>query len=344
MEQKPALIFDLDGTLWDACKPIAESWTIVGRKYFSDGYEITPEMARTQMGRTMDEIASSITLGEIDPVKGKQFIDECFAYEVEYLIDHPGSLFEGELEALRKLKDAGYPLYIVSNCQSGYIENFLPLAPDLFLDHMCWSDTKQDKNVTIRALMQRHGIEHAIYIGDTEKDGVETRKAGLPFCFAAYGFGQTDIYDGKADSFPALFEELERICRLFWPNENKTKSSEEDSKYLNSEQIKAIHLFLREGGFDLPRQTELMAMIDAYVQENGTADVEYDKAMELYRNTIALFSDQYDFSKETKALWSIALPFEIGALFLLLGLETFDNLSTLDSPMLASAFDKHNEA
>lgn len=344
MKTKPALIFDLDGTLWDACKSVGESWTIVGRQYFSGDYEITAEMARSQMGRTMDQIAASITLGEIEPEARKRFIDDCFAYEVEYLRNHPGQLFENELETLTKLKEAGYPLYIVSNCQSGYIENFLPLAPGLFLDHMCWSDTKKEKSVTIRALMERHGIERAIYIGDTDQDGVATRDAGLPFCFAAYGFGTTELYDGKADSFTQIFDEVEKICRLFWPDETAESQTIQESKYLNSEQIKELHLFLREGTFDLPRQTELMTMIDGYVRENGTADLEYEKAMELYRDTLSLLSDQYEYSQEAKALWSIALPFEIGALFLLLGIETFENLSNLDSPMLASAFQKHNKA
>ena len=49
-----------------------------------------------------------------------------------------GELYEDVTEGLHKLREK-YELFIVSNCQSGYIENFLVQngVEKLFKDHLC---------------------------------------------------------------------------------------------------------------------------------------------------------------------------------------------------------------
>ena len=186
---KPALIFDLDGTLWDATVQVAESWNIVGRKYFGPDYFVSDEKVRGLMGKTMQEIAEALTPENAEIEHLQDFVDECFYFERVYLQDHPGVPFPHEIEALVELKK-DFDLYIVSNCQSGYIENFLNIVPEnLFFGHRCWSDTQKEKHHTIRLLMDDYGIKEAIYVGDTEKDESAAHLAGLPFVFAAYGFG-----------------------------------------------------------------------------------------------------------------------------------------------------------
>ena len=199
-----ALIFDLDGTLWDAVHQVAESWNIVGRKYFGPDYFVSDEQVRGMMGKTMKEIGEALTPVYADIPNLQDFIDECFSYEREYLEDHPGELFPKEIEVLTELSQK-YDLYIVSNCQAGYIENFTPLAPKgLIKGHRCWSDTRKDKQFTIRLLMEQFGIEKAIYIGDTAKDEAASRAAEVGFIHAAYGFGTALSPDAVASSFEDL--------------------------------------------------------------------------------------------------------------------------------------------
>ena len=201
---KPALIFDLDGTLWDASVQVAESWNIVGRKYFGPDYFVSDEVVRGLMGKTMQEIAIALTPENANPEIINDFVDECFYFERVYLQDHPGIPFPGEIDALLDLKK-DFDLYIVSNCQSGYIENFINIVPEgLFLGHRCWSDTQKEKHFTIRLLMDDYGIEKAIYIGDTEKDETATHLAGLPFVFAAYGFGTAKSPEATIHSLSEL--------------------------------------------------------------------------------------------------------------------------------------------
>ena len=52
-----ALIFDLDGTLWDSTEAVAESWSECGKKYFGENFSISKEDVRFQMGKPMEEIA-----------------------------------------------------------------------------------------------------------------------------------------------------------------------------------------------------------------------------------------------------------------------------------------------
>ena len=213
--ERPALIFDLDGTLWDACVPVGEAWTIVGRRYFGEDYLVSAEMAKSQMGRTMDEIGKNLSYPGLDEDRMKAFMKECFDYEVEYLKDHPGALFEDEIIVLNSLKKTGFRLFIVSNCQCGYIENFLPLVEGIFEDYLCFGDTLSPKNVTIRELMKKHQLKDAIYIGDTDRDEVATRLAGLRFIHAAYGFGNANNPDGVVRQFGEYPIVLSEICKDF---------------------------------------------------------------------------------------------------------------------------------
>lgn len=53
-----------------------------------------------------------------------ELLDKCGEYENEYLSGHGAVLYPGVEETFARLKEK-YELYIVSNCQSGYIEAFL---------------------------------------------------------------------------------------------------------------------------------------------------------------------------------------------------------------------------
>lgn len=213
---KVALIFDLDGTLWDSTKVVAESWGKCGKKYFGDSFSLAEKEVRAQMGLPMSEIAENIATLTPDPKKGRAWAKEAFAYEVEYLFDHPGSLFPKEEETLEELKRRGYALFIMSNCQKGYIEDYLRTLkhPELFRDHLCYEDTLLPKSGSIRLLMDKHKIKQASYIGDTAGDEEQARLAGIPFFFASYGFGKALFPDETLGEFVDVIPAAERTFGL----------------------------------------------------------------------------------------------------------------------------------
>ena len=101
-----------------------------------------------------------------------------------------------------------YPLYIVSNCQDGYIESFLTahLMSDFFKDTECWGRTFLSKGESNKILMERNGLKNPVYVGDTAGDA----KSAIDFIYAEYGFGDVskDCYVAKIESFAELAEIL----------------------------------------------------------------------------------------------------------------------------------------
>ena len=69
---------------------------------------------------------------------------------------------------------------------------------------MCFGDTGASKGVTIRKLMERHGITDAAYIGDTQGDYEATLEADIPFIWAKYGFGTPEGYVAAIERFEDL--------------------------------------------------------------------------------------------------------------------------------------------
>ena len=137
----------------------------------------------------------------------------CTAQEDRFLKEDPcQGDFPGVRETLRALKQH-YRLFVVSNCDCGYPELMMEKLglQDVFEGHMCHGDTGLPKGDTILALMERHVIEDAVYIGDTQGDLEASRRAGIPFIFCAYGFGSPESWDGKIDDFRQLPELLKTL-------------------------------------------------------------------------------------------------------------------------------------
>ena len=70
--------------------------------------------------------------------------------------------------------------------------------------HLCFGDTGTEKGQTIQQLMHRHNITSAVYIGDTQGDYEATLVAGIPFVFAAFGFGSPAGWAARVEDFRQL--------------------------------------------------------------------------------------------------------------------------------------------
>lgn len=187
---KKAILFDLDGTLWDSAQAVTDSWNEMIRTFPEIDYEMTVEKMYSLMGKTMEEIAYEF-FNTVSKERAVELLNICMEYENKYIEKHGGIVFDGVEETLAKLKE-DYFLAIVSNCQVGYIEAFLEYhhLGQYFDDTESYGNTMKDKGSNIRLLVDRNGIEQAVYVGDTLGDYNSTKKAGLPFIHAAYGFGK----------------------------------------------------------------------------------------------------------------------------------------------------------
>lgn len=202
---RPAVIFDMDGTLWDASAQIVLSWNKTIDGFPQIWEEITLERLQAELGKPMDAIAVSL-FPWLSYERAVELMEICAEDENRYLGTYGAVLYEG-LEDTLKILCREYDLYIVSNCQKGYIEAFLRYYgfEKYFCDLECYGNTLQGKSSNIRRLMERNHISSAIYIGDTQGDADACADAKIPFVFAAYGFGDVK----KEDMFSQINTLLE---------------------------------------------------------------------------------------------------------------------------------------
>lgn len=183
------IIFDVDGTLWDATDSIVESWNLAIAEHTDLKLRMTAEFMQTLFGKTMTEIADA-AFPMLTKEERTRVIELCFTYENRHLETHPGNVYDGVAEVFETLA-AKTDLFIVSNCQCGYVEVFLKSSGlDRYIkDHLCFGDTCVSKGKTLRILMEKNHLTDVVYIGDTLGDANACREAEIPFIFAEYGFG-----------------------------------------------------------------------------------------------------------------------------------------------------------
>lgn len=203
------IIFDLDGTLWDAREPIAESWNVILKRHPEIVREtISIKDLNSCMGLPMYDIAAKLFPHE-EPGVRNALMDELCSFENEYLAQTGGVLYPELKETLFELSKK-YSLFIVSNCQDGYIESFLSahFMSDFFKDTECWGRTRVSKGESNKILIERNGLRNPVYVGDTSGDLQSAIDAGIDFIYAAYGFGQVEEYSDRIDKFSDLIKIL----------------------------------------------------------------------------------------------------------------------------------------
>ena len=194
----------MDGTLWDSAAEVAESWNETVKRAGYDRKPITVKDIQSVMGKTMDVIAR-ILFPDLEEVERQKLLAQCGEEENEYLRIHGATLYPDIRRTMEQLKKK-YHLYIVSNCQSGYIEAFLDYYKqhDLIEDTECYGNNEKSKGENIALLYRRNALDDAVYVGDIQGDYDASMDAGVKFIHAAYGFGTIE------DKVP----EIHKFCEL----------------------------------------------------------------------------------------------------------------------------------
>ena len=209
--EKSGIIFDMDGTLWDSAKAVADSWTEVVAREYTPERVITEEEIKSVMGLTMDKLAARI-FPELPEEKRLQLLEVCGKEENEYLRTHGAIVYPQVEETFQKLKEK-YHLYIVSNCQSGYIEAFLEYYGygKYIEDTECYGNNGLVKGENIRKVAERNHLTKAVYVGDIQGDYDASMQAGVEFIHAGYGFGTVDANVPEIAAFAELPEVVKSI-------------------------------------------------------------------------------------------------------------------------------------
>lgn len=183
-----AVIFDLDGTLWNASETSAIGFNR-GLKQLGSKQIITKEEVEAVAGKPYRECLEIL----IEPFGvDMDRIEEVLNREEEAAVQELGGvLYRGVEEILEKLSSK-IDLYIISNCQQEYLELFLDRyhVRKFFKAYDCHGMSNRPKDQMIRDMVEQFHLEHVLYVGDTEGDKKSAALAGIPFVHALYGFNK----------------------------------------------------------------------------------------------------------------------------------------------------------
>lgn len=193
----------MDGTLWDGVECYAQGFNDffkihnIKRSYTrNDLYEF--------MGLEEDKYLA-VTLPEFSYEKRKSMYKDIIDFQYKRIKSDGGLLFDGVKEGLSILSQK-YKLFIVSNCPEFTIHYFMEWAEigKNITDTMSHGMNFRPKHENISHLIAKYNLKNPIYVGDTDSDRKQSEMAQIPFVFVDYGFGKTENYDLKFDSFTEL--------------------------------------------------------------------------------------------------------------------------------------------
>ena len=205
------LIFDLDGTLWDASTSCAMAWNSALKKTNIENIEVTEEMVSGFSGKLLETIFAE-NFQFVSPEKLNELAIVYEKEEAVFMKMLGGDLYPGIKEEVPHLAKT-FGLFIVSNCMKGYIENFLHFhrLESYFTDYTCSGITGRPKVENIATLIARNKLLNPVYIGDTKGDFDAAVQNKIPFIYARYGFGHVDDASLFIDDMSELEQVIARI-------------------------------------------------------------------------------------------------------------------------------------
>lgn len=194
------MIFDMDGTLWDAIPSYCRVWNATFGALGIDR-RVDYDDLRPLMGKPLEEIYTAVKApgGE---TSRKRFMELLAHNEAEMMPRLGGRLYDGAEATLRELRRRGVRLFMVSNCSATGLRNFLDFTGLGYVmeDVLSLGATGRDKEMNLRYLRGRYNLKSPVYVGDVQSDCDSTHAAGMKFVWATYGFGDVTDADARIDS------------------------------------------------------------------------------------------------------------------------------------------------
>lgn len=203
------IIFDVDGTLWNSTPIVEKAWNQALKDNGYGDISVTAKQLQGLFGLPMPDIINAI-MPEVPQDEQAAFAPRCYEYEHKYLEKEAGILYPQICETIRELA-VKHKIFIVSNCQAGYIELFLRKSGlgDVITDHICLGDNDLLKADNIRYIVKKHDLKAPVYVGDIQGDANSSYEAGVEFIHAAYGFGRVDRYYAKINKPRELIDVID---------------------------------------------------------------------------------------------------------------------------------------
>ncbi|MEV8465284.1 HAD-IA family hydrolase [Fluviibacterium sp. DFM31] len=220
----PTVVFDLDGTLADTSGDLIAAANVVFRGR-GLGDLLNPKADQSTAfrgGRAM----LSLGFGRAGPGYGADDIKAGYPILLEAYgaaIDTHSCLYPGALEAVTRLRSAGYRTAICTNKPEGLARQLVDRlgVADLF-DALVGADTypvRKPDPLPFRESVRLAGGDpaRAVLIGDTETDRETARAAGIPCILVTFGPDGMGVSDLAPEALLNGYGDLETVLAPLLP-------------------------------------------------------------------------------------------------------------------------------
>jgi phosphoglycolate phosphatase len=199
------ILFDLDGTLVDTAPDLlgALNHVLTGMALAPVSLDAVAEMighgARAMIETGLKTQGAVLSAAEMDAA-----FERFIAYYVDHIADHSRP-FEGAVEALAALREAGATLTVCTNKRQDLSERLIGALGlshqfDVIFGADRATNRKPHADHVFETLAAAGGDPaRALFVGDSRTDERAARNAGLPFVFVTFGYEAETVEDIAAD-------------------------------------------------------------------------------------------------------------------------------------------------
>lgn len=225
MTQFQYFLFDYDGTLCHTQDTISHAMEATFLEYQLDVPDIQVRLQAIGSGMTIHDALISMH------PEGKKLPEACLdamvksyrtiygEFDVQYTV-----LFDGANELLESLKTAGKTIVVLSNKGFQTVANSLKYFG---LDHFTDLVIAEGSNAALKLKMKPDPASYVsvikeqfeirddskvLMIGDTYSDMLFAKNSGIKSCFAAYGYGDSDLCLSLKPNF--IIDELQDMAEI----------------------------------------------------------------------------------------------------------------------------------
>jgi phosphoglycolate phosphatase len=201
-----AVIFDIDGTLWNATSANAKGWNL-GLEELGMPQRVTPAQIESVSGNPYELCLDMLLPGE--RTNHPELLQIFITHETRVVAADGGVFYDGALSGVIQLSQ-DYRIFLISNCPDWYLSLFLKFSQlrPVLSDVDCFGMSHVPKDKMIRNMVRGHCLKNPVYVGDTANDETAAALAGVDFIHVAWGFGRPERDSKSVHSFAKLLEVL----------------------------------------------------------------------------------------------------------------------------------------
>ena len=190
------VIFDFDGTLADSNHLFMKAWNLYADQYHYD--RVTEEDKVLSKNLTIHERAKKyrFPMHKLPIILPK--VNRYFKEHIDEV-----QLFEGILEMLNSIQQAGYTIVIISSNAKENIELLLKQQKVHVVSQVLTSSRLFGKDTVIKKFMKQQKLtqDDVLYVGDEIRDIIACNKVDVPFVWVSWGLDGYELIEKENPSY-----------------------------------------------------------------------------------------------------------------------------------------------